>query len=65
MLDAMRVVLQGHPEIAFFLVLGLGYLFGKIAFGSFKLGAVTGTLLAGVLVGQLGVTLPNAILPNR
>jgi len=61
MLDAMRVVLQGHPEIAFFLVLGLGHLFGKIAFGSFKLGAVTGTLLAGVLVGQLGVTLPNEV----
>jgi len=57
----MRVVLQGHPEIAFFLVLGLGHLFGKIAFGSFKLGAVTGTLLAGVLVGQLGVTLPNEV----
>jgi putative transport protein len=61
MLEAMRVVLQGHPEIAFFLVLGLGYLFGKIAFGSFKLGAVTGTLLAGVLVGQIGVTLPNEV----
>ena len=54
-------VLQAHPEIAFFLVLGLGYLFGKIALGSFKLGAVTGTLLAGVLVGQLGVSLPNEV----
>ena len=42
-------------------MLGLGYLFGKIALGSFKLGAVTGTLLAGVLVGQLGVTLPNEV----
>jgi uncharacterized transporter YbjL len=61
MLEANRGVLQGHPEIAFFLVLGLGYLFGKIALGSFKLGAVTGTLLAGVLVGQLGVTLPNEV----
>jgi putative transport protein len=39
----------------------LGYLFGKIALGSFKLGAVTGTLLAGVLVGQLGVSLPNEV----
>jgi putative transport protein len=54
-------ILQAHPEIAFFLVLGLGYLFGKIALGSFKLGAVTGTLLAGVLVGQLGVSLPNEV----
>lgn len=61
MLEGVKAVLQGHPEIAFFLVLGLGYLFGKIAFGSFKLGAVTGTLLAGVLVGQLGVTLPNEV----
>ena len=61
MLDGTRAILQAHPEIAFFLVLGLGYLFGKIALGSFKLGAVTGTLLAGVLVGQLGVTLPNEV----
>ena len=54
MLEALR----SHREITFFLVLGLGYLFGKLAFGSFKLGAVTGTLLAGVLVGQLDITLP-------
>ena len=57
----LQGILQAHPEIAFFLVLGLGYLFGKIALGSFKLGAVTGTLLAGVLVGQLGVSLPNEV----
>lgn len=57
----LQGILQAHPEIAFFLVLGLGYLLGKIALGSFKLGAVTGTLLAGVLVGQLGVSLPNEV----
>ena len=57
----LQGILQAHPEIAFFLVLGLGYLFGKLALGSFKLGAVTGTLLAGVLVGQLGVGLPNEV----
>jgi putative transport protein len=57
----LQQLLQAHPEIAFFLVLGLGYLFGKVSLGSFKLGAVTGTLLAGVLVGQLGVTLPNEV----
>lgn len=54
-------VLQAHPEIAFFAVLGFGYLLGKVAIGSFKLGAVTGTLLAGVLVGQLGISLPNEV----
>ena len=60
-MTAVQGVLQAHPEIAFFLVLGLGYLLGRLALGSFKLGAVTGTLLAGVLVGQLGVTLSNDV----
>jgi putative transport protein len=59
--ESVQGILQAHPEIAFFLVLGLGYLFGKVALGSFKLGAVTGTLLAGVLVGQLGITLSNDV----
>jgi putative transport protein len=60
-MQLLQELLRAHPEIAFFLVLGLGYLLGKIALGSFKLGAVTGTLLAGVVVGQLGVTLPNEV----
>lgn len=48
-------ILQKHPEVTFFLVLGIGYALGKLKFGGFTLGAVTGTLLAGVAVGQLGV----------
>ena len=61
MLERLTDLLRAHPEIAFFVVLGLGYLVGKVALGSFKLGAVTGTLVAGVLVGQLGVTLPDEV----
>jgi putative transport protein len=61
MLIWLQGILHAHPEIAFFLVLGIGYLLGKLAFRSFKLGAVTGTLLAGVLVGQLGITLSNEV----
>src|SRR5512144_359903 len=60
-MTSLQGILQAHPEIAFFVVLGLGDLFGKLTLGSFKLGAVTWTLLAGVLVGQLGVTLPNEV----
>ena len=60
-MSGLQEILRAHPEIAFFMVLGLGYLLGKLALGGFKLGAVTGTLLAGVLVGQLGVTLPNEV----
>ncbi len=57
----LQDLLRAHPEIAFFLVLGLGYLIGRIALGGFKIGAVTGTLLAGVIVGQLGITLSDEV----
>jgi len=50
-----------HPEVTFFLVLGLGYALGKLKVGSFTLGAVTGTLLAGVLVGQFGLKISGEV----
>ena len=53
--------LREHPEVAFFLVLGFGYLLGKLKLGSFTLGAVTGTLLAGVMVGQLDVRVSGEV----
>ncbi len=45
--------LRANPAMVIFLTVALGYLVGKIKFGSFSLGAVTGTLLVGVLIGQL------------
>ncbi|MGE5347495.1 MAG: aspartate-alanine antiporter [Acidithiobacillales bacterium] len=47
--------LRKNPELAVFLTLALGFLLGRIRIGSFSLGNVVGTLLAGVLVGQLDV----------
>jgi putative transport protein len=47
--------LRQNPELAIFLTLALGFLIGRVRIGSFKLGNVVGTLLAGVLVGQVGV----------
>src|SRR5215207_1681492 len=49
--------LREHPEIAIFLALALGFWVGKFKFGSFSLGVVTSTLLAGVLIGQLNITI--------
>ena len=49
--------LRDNPEIAIFLTLGLGFWAGKLKFGAFSLGVVTSTLLAGVLVGQLNITI--------
>ncbi len=51
---------QQYPELAIFLTLALGYWIGSLKFGKFNLGAVTGVLLAGVLVGQMNITIsPN------
>ena len=47
--------LRQNPELAVFLTLALGFLVGRVKFGTFKLGNVVGTLLAGVVVGQIGV----------
>ncbi len=50
-LDALRQ----NPELAIFLTLAIGFLIGRLKIGSFTLGNVVGTLIAGVVVGQIGV----------
>ena len=47
--------LRAYCEIAIFLTLALGFWVGRMKIGSFSLGVVTSTLLAGVLVGQIGI----------
>ena len=49
--------LKTYPEIAIFLALTLGYYFGKFTFRGIGLGSVTATLLAAVLIGQIGITI--------
>ena len=53
--------LRQYPEIAIFLALGLGYYFGKFTFRGIGLGSVTATLLAGVLIGQIGITISQPL----
>lgn len=48
-------ILQQYPELAIFLTLALGFFIGRLKLGSFSLGTVVGTLLAGVLIGQLDI----------
>jgi putative transport protein len=50
-----------YPEIAIFLTLALGYYFGKFTFRGIGLGSVTATLLAGVLIGQIGITISQPL----
>ena len=51
----IQEVLRRHPELAIFLTLTLGFVLGRIRLGSFQMGNVVGTLLAGVLIGQLDI----------
>jgi putative transport protein len=53
--------LRTNPELAIFLTLAVGFVLGRIKIGSFQLGNVVGTLLAGVLIGQLGIQVPTVV----
>ena len=61
MLDWFFSTLKQYPEIAIFLALGLGYYFGKFTFRGIGLGSVTATLLAGVLIGQIGISIAQPL----
>src|SRR5215204_95057 len=61
MIDWFFSTLRQYPEIAIFLTLGIGYYFGKFTFKGIGLGAVTATLLAGVLIGQIGITIAQPL----
>jgi len=49
--------LREHPEIAVFLSLGIGYWIGGKSWKGLSLGAVTSTLIAAVIIGQLHITI--------
>jgi putative transport protein len=59
-MEWLAATLRSYPEISIFLALGVGYYVGKFTIRGIGLGAVTSTLLAAVLIGQLGIVIsPN------
>jgi len=54
-------ILRHNPELAVFLTLTLGFFIGRLRIGTFTVGSVLGTLLAGVVVGQVGVNVPGVV----
>ena len=61
MVEWFFATLRQYPEIAIFLTLALGYYFGKFTFKGIGLGSVTATLLAGVVIGQIGITIAQPL----
>src|SRR6202166_4023497 len=63
MIDWFVQTLRSYPEIAVFLSLALGYYFGSFTYKGLGLGAVTATLIAAVIIGQLGITITGPLKP--
>src|SRR5580704_186189 len=60
MWDWFAATLRSYPEISLFLSLGIGFYVGSFSYKGFSLGAVTATLIAAVVIGQIGITIsPN------
>lgn len=57
----IQLLLASQPLLALFITIALGYFVGKIKIGSFTLGGIAGTLLVGVVIGQLNVNIDSGI----
>src|SRR5690606_21003641 len=55
--------LRQYPEIAIFISLAFGYYFGSFTYKGLGLGAVTATLIAAVIIGQLGIEVTGPLKP--
>jgi putative transport protein len=60
-MEAIKHILKSNPEIALFAALFLGYLLGKVKIKGFSLGGVAGSLMVALVIGQLGVDLPESL----
>jgi putative transport protein len=60
-MEPLYDILRKYPELAIFLTLAIGFYIGKLKVGGFSIGAVTGVLLTGLAIGQLGIPISPAI----
>src|SRR3954451_13620767 len=61
MVDWLVGTLKSYPELLIFVALALGFWVGPKKIGGFLLGNVTATLLAAIVVGQLGIPIAGPI----
>src|SRR3954468_21894721 len=64
MIEWFVQTLRNYPEIAIFLSLALGYYFGSFTYKGLGLGAVTATLIAAVIIGQLEIKIGSPLKPT-
>ncbi len=59
-LDQLLPFLIHHQDMAFFLVIGLGYILGNLRIGSFSIGSVAGVLFVGLVFGYFDFRITGA-----
>jgi putative transport protein len=57
----LKGLLSDRPELAVFAALIVGYAIGAIKVGPFQLGGVAGTLIAALVIGQVGVVIDPSL----
>ncbi len=60
-MDFINHILKAAPEIALFVSLFFGYVVGRIKIKGFSLGGVAGSLIVALIIGQMGISLPDAL----
>ncbi len=60
-MDWIVEIFRQNQVIPIFLTLGIGFWLGGLRYKSFSLGPVTATLIVGVLVGQMNISIPESV----
>src|SRR5436190_11203522 len=60
-MNSVVEILQKHPELAIFFCLAAGYWVGSLKVKGFGLGAVVGTLVVALVVGQARIPVPDFV----
>ncbi|MCG2722674.1 MAG: aspartate-alanine antiporter [Thermodesulfovibrionales bacterium] len=61
MAQSVFEIMRSYPQIVVFLALAAGYALGKIKFFGFSLGATTCVLLSSLVLGQIGIEVPQLL----
>jgi len=61
MLAEINQILHAQPVLTLFLIIGSGYLIGRIPIGSFSFGPVAGVLFAGLFLGHFDFRMPPGV----
>lgn len=60
-MQTLKQILNSAPEIALFAALFLGCALGRVKVKGFSLGGVAGSLIVALVIGQMDITLPDAL----